>query len=207
MLSLCTLLLGSCSLISPPDTAAQPPVYQQVKLGLHVFSPADLTLSYERQLSNGRWSVSGGVGYYGRTSRSSSIFHDYDDTFIEDRSTMQDRFYSVDLQVRRYLRPRASRPLGGWYLAANLHTFLRASQDRHTLYTAQNNNASGVLSQLELQLGREWLLGRRVTLDTYGGLALGQQRLIRLKSTISPRGYITGFGVQVGYRLRPLQPR
>ncbi|WP_022823167.1 DUF3575 domain-containing protein [Hymenobacter norwichensis] len=207
MLTLYTILLGSFPFISPPDTAARPPVHQQVKLGLHAFSPADLTLSYERQFSDGRWSVSGGVGYYGQTSRSNTIFHDYDDTFIEDWYTMQDRFYSLDLQVRRYIRPRASRPLGGWYLAANLHTFLRASQERHTLYTAQNYNASGVLSQLELNLGRQWLLGRRITLDTYAGLALGQQRLIKLHSTIWPRGYIAGFGVQVGYRLRPLPPR
>lgn len=207
MLTFYTLLLGSCPLISPPDTAARPPVPQQVKLGLHVFSPADLTLSYERQLSDKRWSVTGGFGYYGQTQRSSTVFHDYDDTFIEDWYTMQNRFYSLDLQVRRYIRPRASRPLGGWYLAANLHTFLRASQERHTLYTDQNYNKSGVLTQLEVQLGRQWALGRRITLDTYAGLALGQQRLIRLKSSIWPRGPITGFGVQVGYRLRPLPPR
>jgi hypothetical protein len=207
MLILSTLLLGSCTLASPPDTAARPPVNQLVKLGMHVFSPADLTLSYERQLSDNRWSLLGGVGYYGQTPRSGTIFHDYDGSFIEDRYKTQDRLYSLDLQVRRYLRPRTARPLGGWYLAANLHTFLRASRERHTLYTEQNYNRSGVLSQLELHLGRQWTLGRRFTLDTYAGLGLGQQRLIRLNSGVATRGAITGFGVQVGYRFQPLQPR
>lgn len=197
-------LLLSAALVSPPDTVTRQPTQHLVKVGLHAFAPADITLGYERQLSD-RWAVSGSVGYYGSRSRNGSIYHDYDGSFIEDLYTTQDRFYSLDLQARRYLRPRVARPLGGWYLAANLHTFYRTSRQEHSVYVKQDYDLSSVLAQLELHVGRQWSLGRRFTLDTYAGYSFGQQRLVY--RGILGRGPTVGFGAQLGYRFRPLQLR
>ena len=199
------LALSAAALLTAPDTTttvtAAPP-RQIIKLGIHGFGPGFFALTYERQLST-QWAVLGSVGYLGYSYRSGTIFYDYDGTTVEDNYTTQERFYNANVQLRYYFRRRTPRPLAGWFAAANLHTYLRNSEEQHSRYPNLNYDISRTTAQLQLLLGRQWGLGRRLTLDSYLGVNLRRRpsASINRAQGVWIEG---GLGVQVGYRFRPL---
>lgn len=202
MASLYIALLGASTLLSAADSTSKQPAAQLVKLGLRTIRPTDLAISYERQLSP-RWAVLGGFGYYGYSFRGGTTYHDYDDTIIEDKYRTHRRHYTADVQIRYYFRRQTPKPLAGWFTALALHNYLLTSREQHTFYTARDHNHSTVSSQAQLQLGRQWALGRRLTLDTYLGTNIYRRQSASTRNR-NTYDLSLGWGVQMGYRFRPL---
>jgi Protein of unknown function (DUF3575) len=202
MLSFYSLLLGSSTLLITPDTTRTAPARQMLKLGVHGFETETVALTYERQLAE-QWSVLGSVGYYGYTFRGNTVFFDDYGTPINTVFMQQTRYYSASAQLRHYFRSRRLRPLTGWFVAGNLQFVQQTSRGRYTSYPQQNYSFSGNSARLQLLLGRQWALGRRLTLDSYLGVSLRR----RVSATVGyGQGVLVegGLGLQVGYRFRPL---
>ncbi len=202
MLSFYSLLLGAGTLAAAPDSSRQPAPNQLIKLGVHGFELELVSLTYERQLAE-QWSVLGSVGYNGYTYRGGTVFFDYTGMLISDNYVRRERYYGVSAQLRHYFRRRRPRPLTGWFAAANLQAIQRNSSARYSRYTQQNYNITGTTAQLQVLLGRQWALGRRLTFDSYLGVGLRR----RSSATVGyGQGVLVdgGLGLQVGYRFRPL---
>ncbi|MFD2787334.1 hypothetical protein [Hymenobacter rubripertinctus] len=157
----------------------------------------DLALTYERQLS-ARFSLAGGVGYWGDTFRSGSVTHNADDTFTYDNYAIRERTYGADAQLRYYLRRRqAHRPLSGWYGALQVYTYYQTARTRHTTFVAQNRDDHNQQTRAQLLFGRQWSFGSSLTLDTYIGRAFYREAFASNFNHYSP----IGWGVQAGWRL------
>jgi hypothetical protein len=197
------LALSAASLLPAPDTIiAATPSQQLIKLGIHGFEYELVSLTYERQLSE-QWSVLGSVGYYGYTYRGGTDFYDYTGLLLTDYYTRRERYYGASVQLRRYFRSRRFRPLTGWYVAANLQAMQQNSRAEYRQYSQQNYDFGRTSGQLQVLAGRQWPLGRRLTLDSYLSVSFRKRQSATLGGTQSV--WIEGgLGLQVGYRFRPL---
>jgi Protein of unknown function (DUF3575) len=200
------LALGAALLSSPDTTVSTASVHQIVKLGIHGFNPGVFALSYERQLS-AQWSVVGNVGYFGSSYEGSTFIYDWNSGYLDDYYKRRERYYSVGAQLRHYFGSRRPRPLTGWFAAANLQVTQQQSSAEYRQYSQYNYSSDRNSVQLQVMAGRQWALGRRLTLDSYLGISM-QRRPWSNQTVGSQSVWIDGgLGLQVGYRFQPLPRR
>lgn len=165
-------------------------------VSLEVLAPAlnHLVVGYERSIGSGL-SVCGRVGYIGILN-----FDGYTDDALDSKGGM------VALGIKFLLPPNRRRipsardqhPLAGWYLRPEL--FVSAWERHYNYYYSYYPPVISSTSTLpytscaiNLTIGRQLLLGERITFDIHGGLGYGLQwyrgRIMSSNSFDSDRQY------------------